>query len=49
MTLLVELMEQRIPGVPEQNLRIKLVKYLYGRVEREALVAVEERFPALSA
>jgi hypothetical protein len=47
-TLLVELMEERIPGVPEHSLRIGAAKWLYGKIDHDrSLKIIEDRFPAL--
>jgi hypothetical protein len=49
-TLLVELMEQRIPGIPERSIRIGAVKWLYQKIDHDrGLKLVEDRFPGLSA
>jgi hypothetical protein len=48
-TLLVELMEQRIPGVPEHSMRISAVKWLYGKIDHEkGLELIEQRFPGFA-
>jgi hypothetical protein len=49
-TLLVELMEERIPGVPERSARIGAAKWLYGKIDHDrGLKLIEDRFPGLSA
>lgn len=48
-TLLVELMEQRIPGVPGSSIRFSAMKWLYERIDHEqGLKLIEGRFPGLA-
>jgi len=47
--LLVELMEARLQGVPQNNLRFRLAKRFYNSVDHEAaLVLARERLPGLA-
>jgi hypothetical protein len=49
-TLLVELMEQRIPGVPEHSIRIGAAKWLYEKIDHDrGLKLIEDRFPRASS
>lgn len=49
-TLLVELMEERIPGVPEHSFRVGAAKWLYGKIDHDrSLKVIEDRFPRASA
>lgn len=49
-TLLVELMEQRIPGVPEHSIRVGAAKWLYQKIDHDrSLKTIEDRLPRVSA
>ena len=52
MMLLVELMEARLPGIPERNLRLRLAKRIYKSTDHEshekAMGIVRERWPQMA-
>lgn len=48
-TLLVELMESRVPGVPNSSVRFQFGKWVYKKANREAIEMVRPRVPRLAA